>query len=85
MKEKVVKVDFSNTFEPTPIAMFVQLANNYESSIHIIDGTKKFNAKSIMGLMSINFGKQKEVTVSAEGEDENEAIEALSSYFENIK
>ena len=53
MKKKSITIQLENGLEARPIAMLVQVASRYESSIYIETGEKKVNAKSIMGMMSL--------------------------------
>ncbi len=85
MKEKVFTVDLGNSIESTPIAVFVQKANEYKSDIFIGRPNRIVNAKSIMGVMSVDFQKGNELTLRVDGEDEDEAIEHLISYFESVR
>ena len=67
-----------------PMAMIVQIASRYESSIHIDNGEMKANAKSIMGMMTMSLDHASKLEVSAEGPDEQDAVDALCSYMTNI-
>lgn len=67
--------------EAHPVAMLVQVASQYESSIYIEDETRKVNAKSIMGMMSLGLGAGEQVKVTANGEDEEKAIAAIEKYL----
>ncbi len=58
-------------------AVIAQVASKYESSIFIIKGNKKVNAKSIMGLLSLNMKHGENVYVSTEGNDEQEACQEV--------
>lgn len=66
-------------------AEIVQAANEYDSQIFIEIGTKKINAKSIMGMMSLQLSNGDSLTVSAEGADEKEAVERMKNLFINTK
>jgi len=59
-------------------ANFVQVANQFDSQILIEFTNKKINAKSIMGLLSLQVKKDESIYVFANGKDEKAAIEALS-------
>ena len=59
-------------------ANFVQVANQFDSQILIEFTNKKINAKSIMGLLSLQVKKDESIYVFANGKDEKTAIEALS-------
>lgn len=65
--------------------MLVQEASQYASSIYIrVDG-KKINAKSIMGMMSLNLSEGEKLTVVTEGEDEQKAAEGIKTFFTKKK
>lgn len=80
MKKEVV-IQMTGEMEATPIAHLVQLANQFKSSIYFEMNSKKVNAKSIMGMMSLVLASGEPVVVDAEGEDEEEAIEALEDFL----
>lgn len=61
-----------------PASKFVQLANEFKSDIFIQKESTKVNAKSIMGVMTLGAGKGTEITLIAEGEDEEKALKALT-------
>lgn len=77
MVQKQVTVKLNTGLHARPAARFVQEANQFNSEIYIIKGPKKVNAKSIMGVMSLAVAKDTEITITAEGPDEQEAVEAL--------
>ena len=54
MIKKSIKISCPNGLEPRPIAELVQVASKYESKIYLETETKRVNAKSIMGMMSLN-------------------------------
>lgn len=61
-----------------PAASFVQAASKFKSNITIEKDTKQANAKSILALLSIGASMGSTVTITAEGEDENQAVTALT-------
>ena len=79
MIEKTIKVKLSDGLEYRPAALFVQVASKFNSRIYIMLDNKKVNAKSIMGMMSLGMVEGEEVSVTAEGDDEEEAIAELVS------
>ena len=56
---------------------FVQKANEFESSIWLESGSRKMNAKSLLGIMSLGIVTGSTVTLSAIGPDEEAAVAAL--------
>lgn len=81
MFKKEVKLEVKNGLEARSAALFVQLASKYESHILVIVNEKQVNAKSIMGMMSLGSIKGKIIQLVAEGEDEEEAVEALTEFL----
>ena len=60
-----------------PAALFVQVANRYDSAITIKKDKEKINGKSIMGILILAAEKGTKVTIIAEGPDAEEALEKL--------
>jgi len=58
-------------------AKLTQLAGKYKSEVWMTKGSRRINAKSIMGVMMLAAGKGSKVVVETDGPDEAEAIEAL--------
>ena len=56
---------------------FVQKANEFECSIWVESGTRKMNAKSLLGIMSLGVVTGATVTLKAEGSDAEAAVAAL--------
>lgn len=81
MIKKPITIQISNGLEARPVAMLVQVASQYESRIQVESGDKRVNAKSIMGMMTLGLSAGESVVVSAEGEDEAEAIENIEKYL----
>ncbi len=61
---------------------FIQKANDFKSSIWIEADERKINAKSLLGVLSMAIVTGTEVTLTAEGPDEEEAIQTLSGMLE---
>lgn len=61
---------------------FIQKANDFKSSIWIEAEERKINAKSLLGVLSMAVVTGTEVTLSAEGPDEEEAVRTLSGMLE---
>lgn len=79
MIKKPVKVRFNDDFEARAIALIVQEANQYSSSIYIETENKKINAKSIMGMMSLQLIDGEEINIMADGTDEEMAVAGVES------
>lgn len=76
MLNKVVKLNSS--IEAKDVALIVQTSVLFKSSISIKVSNKTANAKSIMGLIALGDFSKKEISIIADGEDEEKAIEELT-------
>lgn len=83
MIKKSVTVNCIDGLDARPIAMLVQKASQFSSIVHIEVGTKKVNAKSIMGMMSLNVGNGDQIVVVTEGADEEAAAQEIELYLSN--
>lgn len=64
-------------------AKFTQLAGRYKAEIWMSKGTRRINAKSIMGVMMLAAGKGSTITIETDGADEQDAMEALLALIAN--
>ena len=60
-----------------PATYFIQKANTFESSVWISSGSRRANAKSLLGVLSLGISKGSVLTIIADGSDEQEALTAL--------
>ena len=81
MISKSMQIHLSDEADFSPAARLVQVANRYVSSIYLETGTGRVNAKSIMGMMSLALQGGDEITVSADGKDEADAIHGLEAFL----
>jgi phosphotransferase system HPr (HPr) family protein len=81
MTKKSMIIAIKGGLEARPVAELVQVASKYNSRVYIELGTKRVNAKSIMGMMSLELDNGDEMTVSADGNDENEAIGEIEAFI----
>ncbi|HDI00325.1 MAG: phosphocarrier protein HPr [Candidatus Latescibacterota bacterium] len=65
-----------------PASLFVERASKFKSDIYIIKDGERVNGKSIMGVLSLAAEQGSDLTIRAEGEDCEEAVEALSELVE---
>jgi catabolite repression HPr-like protein len=82
MFEKEVNVQLKSGLQARPAALFVQEANRFSAEIFLEKDGKKINAKSIMGIMSLALGRGADVRISAEGREEETAVETLAALVE---
>ncbi|MBP5153024.1 MAG: HPr family phosphocarrier protein [Lachnospiraceae bacterium] len=81
MTKQDIEVKLSGGLEARPVALLVQVASQYESSIYLEAGEKRVNAKSIMGMMGLGLDLGESVTVSADGSDEEQAVEGIVDFL----
>lgn len=81
MKKRTMEIRLKDGLEATPIAMLVQVASQYESHIYLEAAGRKVNAKSIMGMMSMGMDMGEKLIVSADGADEDAALDAIENYL----
>ncbi len=83
MKERTVKIVNTLGLHARPAAAFAKLASDFESQITVVKDGNEVNGKSILGLMMLVAPKGSEITIRAEGPDEEEAVEALVKLVEH--
>ena len=81
MLQKSIQIKLETGLEARPVAMLVQVASQFESTVYLNADSKKVNAKSIMGMMSLGLASGEEITVSADGKDEKAAIEGIEKFL----
>ncbi len=86
MIKRPVTIQLQSGLETRPAAMLVQVASQYRSEIHLeVGDQKRVNAKSIMGMMTLGLDSGDNVVISANGEDEEDAIKEIEAYLTNRK
>ena len=66
-----------------PATFFIQKANCYRSTIWVEKGDRKVNAKSLLGVLSLGIAKGMTVTLTAEGPDEDAALEGIVALIDS--
>ena len=79
-KKEIVIADVVDKYD-NPIAELVQVACQFSSSLYLVRGNHRINAKSIMGMMSLSLADGEEITVVTDGEDEQRAAESIKTFF----
>lgn len=78
MEKREFKVIAETGIHARPATLLVQTASKFSSDINLEYSGKSVNLKSIMGVMSLGVGQGSEISISAEGDDEKEAIDAIA-------
>ncbi|EMA4781145.1 phosphocarrier protein Hpr [Providencia rettgeri] len=77
MFQQEVTITAPNGLHTRPAAQFVKEAKAFSSDISLISGGKSASAKSLFKLQTLGLTQGTVVIISAEGEDEKEAVEHL--------
>lgn len=81
MTTKDITIALKSGLGAGPVALFVQVASQYDSSVYVEYENKKVNAKSLMGMMSLGIDTGEQVKISADGSDADAAVEAIEKYL----
>jgi phosphocarrier protein HPr len=71
-------------FHVRPTKTFVEQATLFPCNVFLIHKTKRVNAKSSLGVMSLGLAMHAEVTLEVDGEQEEQAIEVLGELITRI-
>lgn len=66
-----------------PAAQFVKIAGKFMSDIKVVKDGLEVNGKSIMGIMMLAAEPGSEISLIIDGEDEQDAMNALKELIEN--
>ena len=83
MTEQIVTIINRAGIHARPAAVLVQAAKDYKANIFFERGIDRINAKSIMGILTLAATYGSEIKIIAEGEDEKQAVEAITRLFES--
>ena len=75
--EKKITIRHKQGLHARPAALFVQIANKFESIISVKKGEQEVNGKSIMGILMLAAERGSEISLKADGEDARKAVEEL--------
>jgi len=82
MIKEVAKVNIPLGLHARAASLFVKEANKYISEVFVCKNEKKYNAKSIMGILSLGAKNSDEIEIIANGEDEKTAVLVLKNLLE---
>jgi phosphotransferase system HPr (HPr) family protein len=75
------KVLVNSLFEPGEAALLVQTASKFNSRISLMHEEKTANAKSIMGIISLNLQGGQTIRIVADGDDEQKALPVMEQFL----
>ena len=82
MTEATLTIENKTGIHARPASVFVQTAAKFKSKVQVQAKGKTADAKSILMLMSLGLSKGTEITISADGPDEADAVAALKELIE---
>lgn len=82
MNHRTLTIRNDEGLQARPAALLVQVANKYNSNIWIEMNSKRVNAKSIMGVLSLKLRMGDRFLIAAVGEDEDAAVAAIVHLIE---
>ncbi len=77
MAEQKFVITEESGLHARPATVLVNAASKFASDINLECDGKSINLKSIMGIMSLGISKGDEIKVIADGDDAEEAVEAI--------
>ncbi|MFC0214563.1 HPr family phosphocarrier protein [Paenibacillus chartarius] len=85
MVTKTTTIQNEQGFHLRPAQLFTELANKFESELNfsVAGQDDEIDPKSILGLMALGLEKGTAVTVTAEGPDEEQAVNELIALIES--
>jgi phosphocarrier protein len=83
MKRKEVEIKNKLGLHARPASLLVKLAGKFESEIQLAKDDTEINAKSILGVMMLAAGPGQSITITADGSDAEEAVDAIASLIES--
>lgn len=81
MIEKSMEIQLTSGLEARPVAVLVQVASRFASSVYLEAEGRKVNAKSIMGMMTLGLNTGEKVKIICDGEDEKAAVENIENFL----
>ncbi|MDQ3662109.1 MAG: HPr family phosphocarrier protein [Actinomycetota bacterium] len=84
MPDREVKLTNEVGLHARPAAVFSKAAAGFSADVTVAKGKEKANAKSIMSVLKLDVKKGDSVTVTADGDDAEEALEELVALLESL-
>lgn len=81
-KEKVI-LQNETGLHARPAGELAKIASAFKCDINLNVNGRTISAKSILGIMSLGIKASTEIEIECNGEDENEAMEAILKAFDN--
>ena len=79
MISREVVIVNSSGLHARPATFFIQKANSFRSTIWVEKDDRKVNAKSLLGVLSLGIAKGMTISLIADGQDEDAALDGLTA------
>ncbi len=83
MVQETVVFQCEDALQMKAVAVLIQKASAYKSTIYLLRSGRRANAKSLLGVMSLGIENGAEIDISAEGVDAQQAVSELVSYLKH--
>jgi len=83
MPEVNITINHPSGLHARPASLFVKEASKFKSTIRVVCGPKEGNAKSILSVLTLGANQGSCITIKAEGEDSDQALQALTALIES--
>ena len=83
MISRDIVINNASGLHARPATFFIQKANSFPCSIWIEKDDRKVNAKSLLGVLSMGIAKGMSVTLVADGQGEEDAIQGLAALIDS--
>lgn len=80
---KEITVTYDVGLDRDAVTAFIRSANEFQSQIHISVEGRRVNAKSLLGVLSLGIAKGMSITLIADGQDEEAALDGLSKLIDS--
>lgn len=85
MVEQTVVFQCQNDLQMKAVAVLVQKASDFRSTVYLVRNGRRANAKSLLGVMSLGIENGAEIEICADGDDAKDAAESLATYLNDPK
>jgi phosphocarrier protein len=83
MVEQTVTVSNRAGIHARPSSIIAENTQQFKCSIYLTQGKTKINAKSILGIITLGAMYNSQITITCDGQDEQQALDLLVHLFES--
>ena len=85
MTSKTLTIEAANGLHARPVSELVKLAKSLGAVVYIATPCRQAMADSMLGILSLGLKKGTEITISAEGNGEEDAVNAVAGFIMSVK